>query len=58
VHQARDEPLQQLALAEDDDGLVADAGREVAAALDRLAGADEARQEERAPGEQSAGGAE
>jgi hypothetical protein len=33
VHQPRPEPLQQLALAEDDLGLVADAPREVVEAL-------------------------
>ena len=58
VHQARAEPLEQLALAEHDLGLVADAPRQVVEAVDRLAEPDEvdeqlraAREEEAADGE-------
>jgi hypothetical protein len=55
VHQPGHEPLQELPLAEHDHGLVADPAGEVVAPLDGLAGADEPRQEERAPREQAAG---
>ena len=39
MHQARDEPLQQLALAEDDHRLRAQAAGDVVAALDARTGA-------------------
>ena len=57
VHQARDEPLQQLALAEHDDRLLAQAVGHVVAALDagRLAHPDEPRQQQHAAGEEDAG---
>ena len=55
VHETGDEPLQQLALTEHDRRLVADAGGEVRAAVDRLAREDEPREEECAPGEEPAG---
>jgi hypothetical protein len=58
VHQAGDQPLEQLALAEHDHGLVADAPAQGVAALDRLAGEDEPRQEERAAREEAAGDGE
>src|SRR5581483_11562188 len=51
VHQPRHEPLQELALAEDDDRLGADAPAEVARAVRRLAAPDELPEEERAPRE-------
>jgi hypothetical protein len=55
VHQAWDEALEQLALPEDDHGLVADAARGVVvAAIGRMAGQDELRQEERAAREEAA----
>jgi hypothetical protein len=41
VHQPRPEPLQELALAEDDLGLVADAARKVVEALGGLAELEE-----------------
>jgi hypothetical protein len=52
VHQPRAEPLEQLALAQHDLGLVARAAREVAGAVDRLAEADEADQQRRAAREE------
>ena len=52
MHEARDEPLQQLLLREHDDRLAPHARRHVGEALDRFPGADEARQEERPPDEQ------
>jgi hypothetical protein len=58
VHQARDEPLQELLLAEHDHGLVADALWEGVVALDRPARQDEPRQEERAAREEAAGDGE
>jgi hypothetical protein len=58
VHEAGHEPLQQLPLAEHDDRLVAEAARDVVRALDRLAGANEPHEEERAPGEEAARGRE
>jgi hypothetical protein len=54
VHQPRYEALQQRALAEDVDRLVADARGRVAGAVGRLRGADEAGEEQRAPAEQRA----
>jgi hypothetical protein len=54
VHQAGDEPLQQLPLAEHDHSLVADAPREVTRAVDRPPLPDEPDEEERAPREQPA----
>jgi hypothetical protein len=45
VDQARDEALQELALAEDDLRLVADACRDVVEALGRLAAPDQVDQE-------------
>jgi hypothetical protein len=59
VHQPGDEPLEQLALAEDDHGLVADsAGEAVVATVCGLAGEDEPRQEEGAAREEAAGDGE
>jgi hypothetical protein len=58
VHQARDQALQELLLAEDDHGLVADTGRDRVAAVDRLPGEDEPREEERAAREEAAGDGE
>jgi hypothetical protein len=52
VDHARDEPLEQLALAEDDHGLVLHALRHVVEALGGLAEPDERDQELGAPGEQ------
>jgi hypothetical protein len=52
VHQAGAEPLQQLALAEHDLGLVAHTLRDVVEALDRLAEPDEVDEQLRAAGEQ------
>ena len=49
VHDPRHEPLQELALAEDDDGFVLDPLRQLVEALERRAHADEAPEEERAP---------
>jgi hypothetical protein len=56
VHQARDEPLQQLALADDDDGFGAQPLRHVAGAVDarRAAHPHEPAQQEHAAGEQRA----
>jgi hypothetical protein len=58
VDQAGDEALEQLALAEDDHGLVAHAVGHVAEALDRLAEPDEVDEQLRAPGEQRAADSE
>jgi hypothetical protein len=55
MHQSGDDPLQQLPLAEDDLRLVAHALRHVVRTVDRLAGADDADEEEGAPGEEAAG---
>jgi hypothetical protein len=55
VHEPGTEPLQELPLAEDDRGLVADAGRKVGSAADRLARPDQPREKESAPCEQGAG---
>jgi hypothetical protein len=52
VHQPRPEPLQQLALAEDDLGLVAHPPRDVVGPLGRLAQLDEVDEELRATTEQ------
>jgi hypothetical protein len=55
VHQPGDQALQELALAQDDHGLVADAARGVVvAAVGRVTGEDEPRQEERPPREEAA----
>jgi hypothetical protein len=54
VHQAGNEPLQQLALAEHDDGLVAHAPRHIAGPVDRPPLPDEPDEEERATHEQAA----
>ena len=54
VHEAGAEPLQELALPEHDRRLVPDPHREVRHAADRLARADEPREEEGAPGEERA----
>jgi hypothetical protein len=55
VHQARDEPLEQLALAEHEQRLVADAaGHAVVPAVIRVAREDEPRQEARPAPEQAA----
>ncbi len=54
MHQPGAEPLEQLALAEHDLGLVARAARHVAGAVDRLAEPDQADQEQRAAGEEAA----
>jgi hypothetical protein len=54
MHQAGAEPLEQLALAEHDLGLVADAARDVVEPLDRLAELHEVDEQLRPPGEQRA----
>ncbi len=54
MHQPRHDALQQRALAEDVDRLVADARRCVAGAVGRLRRADETGEEQRAPSEQRA----
>jgi hypothetical protein len=54
VHEARAEPLQELALAEHDLGLVADAPRQVVEALRGLAEPDEVDEQLRAAREQRA----
>jgi hypothetical protein len=46
VHEPWDEPLQQLPLAEDDDGLVPNALRQVVVAREGRTEADEAREEQ------------
>jgi hypothetical protein len=58
VHHARGEALEQLALAENDRRLVADAARDVVRAVERPRGADEPDEEERAPREQPSGDGE
>jgi hypothetical protein len=58
VHQARAEPLQELALAEHDLGLVADAPRQVVEALRGLAEPDEVGEQLRAAREQRSAGRE
>jgi hypothetical protein len=52
VHQARAEPLEQLALPEHDLGLVARPARQVAGAVDRLAETDQSDEQLRAAGEE------
>ena len=52
MHDSRHEPLEELALAEDDDRLVLGALREVVEARERRAHANEAPEEERAPREE------
>ena len=52
MHESRHEPLEELALTEDDDRLVLHALRELVEALERRAHADEAPEEERAPREE------
>ena len=52
MHDARHKPLQELALAEDDDGFVLDPLRQLVEALEWRAHADEAPEEERAPCEE------
>ena len=54
MHQPGHEPLQQLALAEHEHGLVADARGDVVGALDRLAHPDQPDEQERAAREQAA----
>jgi hypothetical protein len=54
VHEAGYEPLQQLALAEDNRRLVQRSFRQVAGAVDRFAREREANQEEGAPRKQPA----
>jgi hypothetical protein len=54
VDQARDEALEQLALPEDDRGLVADSAGDVVEALDRLAEPDEAGEQADAAREEEA----
>jgi hypothetical protein len=54
VDEARDKTLEELALSEDDHGLVAGAGGDVAAALDGAAGADEVDEELRTTGKEEA----
>ena len=58
VDEARAEPLEQLLLAEHDDGLVAHALRHVVEALHRLPEPDEAGEQQRAAAEERAGDAE
>jgi hypothetical protein len=52
VHRAGKQPLEELALPEDDHRLVANADGNVVEPLDRLARVDQPPQEERAPREQ------
>jgi hypothetical protein len=52
VHQARAEPLEQLALPEHDLGLVARAPRQIAGPVDRLAEPDQVDEQLRAAREQ------
>ena len=54
MHEPRAEPLEQLALAQHDLGLVAHAPRDVVRALDGLPEADEVDEQLRAPPEQRA----
>ena len=54
MDQARDEPLEQLALAQHDLGLVAGALRQVAGAVGRLAHPNEAHEQPRPAREQEA----
>jgi hypothetical protein len=54
VDRARDDPLKQLLLTEHDDGLVLDALRGIAEAVDGLAEPDEVNQELGSAGEQEA----
>ena len=54
VHEARDEPLQELPLPEDDRRLVADPARDVRHAVDRLARPHEPGEEEGSPREEEA----
>jgi hypothetical protein len=58
VDEAGHQALEQLALPEDDYGLVAGAGGDVVAALDGAAGADEVDEELRTTGKEEAGGRE
>jgi hypothetical protein len=58
VDHAGHQALEQLALAEDDGGLVARAGGDVAEPLDGAAGADDVDEELRATGKEEAGGRE
>ncbi len=55
VHQPGHEPLEQLALAEHDRRLVAHPARQVVGAVERACGANQAREEQRAPAEEHAG---
>ena len=52
MHQARDEPLEQLALAERDHDLVSHPGRKLARAVAGPPHLDEPHEDERAPREQ------
>jgi hypothetical protein len=54
VGKSRHEPPEQLALAEHDHRLVAEASGDVVAAVDRLAGPNEPRQVDGAPEEEAA----
>ena len=54
MHRAGQQPLEQLALSEHDHGFVANATRDVVVAFDRLARANEAGEQERAPPEERA----
>jgi hypothetical protein len=58
VHHPRNDPLEELLLAEHDHRLVLDAARQVVEALGRLRRADEPRQEARAAREEPAGNRE
>jgi hypothetical protein len=58
VHDARQQALQELLLAEHDRRLVANATRDVVRPFERLRSADEAPEEERAPREQRPGDSE
>ena len=55
MHEARDQPLQQLLLPEDDDRFATKPTRDVVRAVGGLAHADQPRQEQRAAGEEAAG---
>jgi hypothetical protein len=55
VHQAGHDPVEQLRLAEDDRGLVAQPAGRVRRPVGGRRAADEPREEQRAPGEEPAG---
>jgi hypothetical protein len=58
VHGAGQQPLEELPLPQDDHRFIADARRDLARAVDRLRGTNEAGEEERAPAEERTSDAE